>query len=223
GGVLGQGLQQPHSTAAAAAAVAANHLLHTTTTATTPTPAPPPPLLAAGTTASPGGAHILSTPGLPGVSSSPAAGASGIPPSAGTIGGGKDDEEGDKNRKHDEERRGGKGGGLGRNSEEDHSHTFPPAPTKIDSRVVLLTNMVTPAEVDDELKDEVRQECSKFGEINRVEVHPLSDDVRIFVEFSSLTGAQEAIPSLHGRWFGGRQIIANTYSESSFAQGDFTH
>lgn len=69
---------------------------------------------------------------------------------------------------------------------------------------------------------QVRQECSKFGEISRVEVHPLSDDVRIFVEFSSLTGAQEAIPSLHGRWFGGRQIIANTYSESSFAQGDFT-
>ncbi|KFH09299.1 RNA recognition motif-containing protein [Toxoplasma gondii MAS] len=81
--------------------------------------------------------------------------------------------------------------------------------------------MVTPSEVDGELKDEVREECSKFGSIKRVEVHTLKETVRIFVEFSDLSGAREAIPSLHGRWFGGRQIIANTYDQELFHQGEY--
>ncbi|PFH34608.1 RNA recognition motif-containing protein [Besnoitia besnoiti] len=104
---------------------------------------------------------------------------------------------------------------------DDDEVPLPPAPTNIQSPVVLLTNMVSPSEVDGELKDEVRDECSKFGSIKRVEVHPVKDTVRIFVEFSDLSGAREAIPSLHGRWFGGRQIVANTYDEELFHQGEY--
>lgn len=116
----------------------------------------------------------------------------------------------------------GADGGKERQGEKE-DEDLPPAPAAADihSRVVLLTNMVTPSEVDGELKDEVRDECSKFGGIKRVEVHTLKDTVRIFVEFSDLSGAREAIPSLHGRWFGGRQIIANTYDEELFHQGEY--
>ncbi|EPR61620.1 RNA recognition motif-containing protein [Toxoplasma gondii ME49] len=110
-----------------------------------------------------------------------------------------------------------------RDGEEKEEEDLPPAPAPADIRspVVLLSNMVTPSEVDGELKDEVREECSKFGSIKRVEVHTLKETVRIFVEFSDLSGAREAIPSLHGRWFGGRQIIANTYDQELFHQGEY--
>lgn len=36
------------------------------------------------------------------------------------------------------------------------------------SRILMLTNMVTPKEVDNDLKDEVAEECSKFGTVERM-------------------------------------------------------
>ncbi|KAJ3028729.1 UNVERIFIED_CONTAM: hypothetical protein HDU68_001008 [Siphonaria sp. JEL0065] len=66
------------------------------------------------------------------------------------------------------------------------------------SRVVLLLNMVGPGEVDDDLKDETASECSKFGPVERVQIHEskgfsVRDDeaVRIYVKFRSLDSAVE--------------------------------
>jgi poly(U)-binding-splicing factor PUF60 len=72
------------------------------------------------------------------------------------------------------------------------------------SRVLILKNMVGPDEVDDELEGEVKEECSKYGNVNRVVIHTerhrLQDDdddsdnvteavvVKIFVEFGSQSG-----------------------------------
>lgn len=36
------------------------------------------------------------------------------------------------------------------------------------STVLVLKNMVTPKEIDDELEDEIRDECSKYGEVQEV-------------------------------------------------------
>ena len=36
---------------------------------------------------------------------------------------------------------------------------------------VLSQNMVPPGDVDDDLKDETAEECSKFGEVKQVLVH----------------------------------------------------
>jgi hypothetical protein len=41
----------------------------------------------------------------------------------------------------------------------------------VDSVVVVLRNMVTPEEVDEDLEDEVQEECSKYGQVERVIIY----------------------------------------------------
>lgn len=62
---------------------------------------------------------------------------------------------------------------------------------KIESRVVVLKNMVTVDDIDDDLESEVTDECGKFGTVSRVIIYQekQSDEedaeviVKIFVEF----------------------------------------
>ncbi|KAJ3358486.1 Splicing factor 45 [Allomyces javanicus] len=102
-----------------------------------------------------------------------------------------------------------------------------PAPL---SRVILLTNMVGPGEVDDELELETKEECSQFGPVVKCVVHelksrpglpppPAQDAVRIFVQFHRADAVHRAVKALHGRFFGGRQVSATEYPEEWFAAG----
>lgn len=64
------------------------------------------------------------------------------------------------------------------------------------SPVIVLKNMVEPDDVDDTLQEEIMEECSKFGTVERVLIYQesQSDDdnapvvVKIFVEFSNHNG-----------------------------------
>ena len=64
---------------------------------------------------------------------------------------------------------------------------------KIESKVVVLQNMVTVDEIDDDLESEVTDECGKFGNVKRVIIYQekQSDEddadviVKIFVEFQN--------------------------------------
>ncbi|KNE64109.1 hypothetical protein AMAG_09171 [Allomyces macrogynus ATCC 38327] len=102
-----------------------------------------------------------------------------------------------------------------------------PAPP---SRVILLTNMVGPGEVDDELELETKEECSQFGPVVKCVVHelksrpglpppPAQDAVRIFVQFHRADAVHRAVKALHGRFFGGRQVSATEYPEEWFLAG----
>ena len=59
------------------------------------------------------------------------------------------------------------------------------------SSVIVLRNMVTVEEVDEDLEEEINEECSRFGEVKRVIIYQEKqgeeDDaeviVKIFVEF----------------------------------------
>lgn len=68
---------------------------------------------------------------------------------------------------------------------------------KVESRVVILRNMVAPEDVDETLQEEIQDECSKFGVVVRVIIYKerqSEDDenaeviVKIFVEFAEMNG-----------------------------------
>lgn len=69
-----------------------------------------------------------------------------------------------------------------------------------ESKVVILRNMVGPEDVDESLQEEIQEECSKFGLVEKVIIYKekqtdndddeFTDDVivKIFVEFSMQSG-----------------------------------
>lgn len=100
------------------------------------------------------------------------------------------------------------------------------------TKVIMLRNMVGQGEVDADLEPEVKEECSKFGEVISCLIYEVNeglingnripnaknvqvpDDqaVRIFVEFSRVESAIKAIVDLNGRYFGGRVVKGEFYN-----------
>ncbi|UIZ29852.1 hypothetical protein KXD40_002719 [Peronospora effusa] len=92
-----------------------------------------------------------------------------------------------------------------------------------DSKCCLcLVNLVNCGEVDDEVEDEVRGECGKFGIVKKVVIHELVDHVRVFVVFENAAGALKAKQALHGRFFGGNQVQVHKYSLHELEQQRYT-
>ncbi|GAA98519.1 uncharacterized protein L969DRAFT_95244 [Mixia osmundae IAM 14324] len=97
--------------------------------------------------------------------------------------------------------------------------------------VVLLTNLVGRDDVDDDLTGEIAEEARKGGIVERCLVHlmpqltaqplPDEDQVRVFVLFSGLVGAFNAVRSFDGRFFGGRTVKARFYNQAAFQAGVF--
>ncbi|KAI1299783.1 Splicing factor 45 [Halotydeus destructor] len=112
--------------------------------------------------------------------------------------------------------------------------TRPESPTesiteimKNPTKVVLLRNMVGPGEVDNDLEPEVKEECSKYGEVVSCVVFELKgpkvcaeEAVRIFVEFKRVESAIKAVVDLNGRFFGGRTVRAGFYEYERFKRLD---
>lgn len=89
------------------------------------------------------------------------------------------------------------------------------------SKVVLLKNMVGPGDVDDELEAETKEECAKYGEVNKCLIYEIpnvapEEAVRIFLEFKTLPSAIKALTDLNGRFFGGRAVKATFYNLDRF-------
>ncbi|XP_050546268.1 poly(U)-binding-splicing factor half pint isoform X2 [Daktulosphaira vitifoliae] len=103
---------------------------------------------------------------------------------------------------------------------------------KTESRVVILRNMVGVEDVDDSLQEEIQDECSKYGIVERVIIYKekqsdIEDDdsdtiVKIFVEFTQMPEAEKACDSLNGRFFGGRLVKAELYDQALFNHSDFS-
>ncbi|CAF4012106.1 unnamed protein product, partial [Rotaria magnacalcarata] len=102
---------------------------------------------------------------------------------------------------------------------------------RLDSRVCVLRNMVGPEDVDDDLQQEITDECSKYGEVIKVVIYTeqQGDDddnaeqiVKIFVEFQTSKQAEKTIESLNGRYFAGRMIKAELYDQMAYQAEDLS-
>ncbi|KAI8146995.1 hypothetical protein BJV82DRAFT_373506 [Fennellomyces sp. T-0311] len=104
------------------------------------------------------------------------------------------------------------------------------------SNYLLVQNAVPIHDVDDSLKEEFADECSKFGRIRQVTITTGSDDgvhgmndgwqpgdgnVKIFVEFESSIAVDKARQVLDGRWFGGRRLKASAVQLSELSKYGF--
>ena len=99
-----------------------------------------------------------------------------------------------------------------------------------ESVVVVLKNMVGPEDVDEELQEEIEEECGKYGEVERVIIYQEKqgedDDapiiVKIFVEFKHSSSAKKAKEALHNRFFGGRVVVAQIYDQELYGNQDLS-
>lgn len=107
------------------------------------------------------------------------------------------------------------------------SQASPTVPKGPPSKVIILTNVVGPGEVDETLDDEIGTECSKHGQVSSVLIFEVTDPsyppegaVRIFVEFEEQEAATKAMEELDGRFFGGRAVRAEYYDQKRFDDND---
>ncbi|CAG9539875.1 unnamed protein product [Cercopithifilaria johnstoni] len=92
------------------------------------------------------------------------------------------------------------------------------------SAVIVLKNMVTIEECDDELESEIRDECNKYGKVQEVVIaqDPASGSVKIFVRFDNPQEADTARQALDKRYFAGREISAQNYDQILFDHNDYS-
>ncbi|XP_066399793.1 uncharacterized protein [Miscanthus floridulus] len=77
---------------------------------------------------------------------------------------------------------------------------------------LLLKNMFDPAletdpDFDLDIRDDVQEECSKFGQLKHIFVDKNTAGF-VYLRFDSITAAMSAQKALHGRWFAGKMITA---------------
>jgi len=99
---------------------------------------------------------------------------------------------------------------------------LPNVALNVTSPCILLKNMFDPsAETepnwDQDIKEDVAEECGKFGSILHVHVDKNSQGF-VHMKFGSITGAQNAINALNKRWFAGRMITAEFIPEPRYHQ-----
>lgn len=95
------------------------------------------------------------------------------------------------------------------------------------STIVLLTNLVGPGEVDEELQVETAEECARFGTVLKCIVHEYTrpgtraeEAVRVFVKFQDAGAAMKAKSEMDRRFFGGRVISATFFDEDKFSKNE---
>jgi len=84
---------------------------------------------------------------------------------------------------------------------------------QIATQCFLLVNMFDPSTEtnmnwDQEIQDDVIEECNKHGGVWHVYVDVASPDGKVYVKCPSIATAVLAVNALHGRWFAGRVITA---------------
>ncbi|KAJ1923378.1 hypothetical protein IWQ60_005930 [Tieghemiomyces parasiticus] len=84
-------------------------------------------------------------------------------------------------------------------------------------KTVILKHMFDPAEFDEDptllldLKEDIRHECEKLGEVTVVKLFDKSSDGVVSVKYIDKASAAACVELMNGRWFGGRQVEATIF------------
>ncbi|XP_045439700.1 HIV Tat-specific factor 1 homolog [Pipistrellus kuhlii] len=95
-------------------------------------------------------------------------------------------------------------------------------------RVVIIKNMFHPVDFEDdplvlnEIREDLRVECSKFGQIRKLLLFDRHPGGVASVSFRNPEEADYCIQTLNGRWFGGRQITAQVWDGTTDYQVEET-
>ncbi|KAL4527618.1 hypothetical protein Ndes2526B_g08705 [Nannochloris sp. 'desiccata'] len=108
---------------------------------------------------------------------------------------------------------GGPGGGSASRSDLALEQGVLGPASPIPTQCLLLKNMFDPGEEegedwDQEIAQEVKTECSKFGNVLFVHVDATSKGF-VYLKFESTAAATAAQAALHGRWFNQKQVCAD--------------
>jgi len=100
------------------------------------------------------------------------------------------------------------------------------------TEVLCLLNMVVEDELKDDeeyedILDDIREECSKFGEVKSVEIPRPVPGVevpglgKVFIEFTSSSDCQAAQLSLTGRKFSNRVVVTSYFDPDKYHRREF--
>ncbi|XP_070616123.1 17S U2 SnRNP complex component HTATSF1 [Erythrolamprus reginae] len=84
-------------------------------------------------------------------------------------------------------------------------------------RVLIIRNMFHPKDFEEdplvlnEIREDLRTECEKFGQVKKVIIFDRHPDGVASVSFKESDEADVCIQALNGRWFGGRQLSVETW------------
>eukprot|EP00761_Pharyngomonas_kirbyi_P011537 gb/GECH01011562.1/.p1 GENE.gb/GECH01011562.1/~~gb/GECH01011562.1/.p1 ORF type:complete len:485 (+),score=119.61 gb/GECH01011562.1/:1-1455(+) len=126
--------------------------------------------------------------------------------------------------------RGGEGGGTGTDAGENGNGTDggsgggeggPDGKDENKTRNLLLRNMFNPddetePDFDQEIKQDVTEECQKFGPVVHAHVDKFNKQGIVYIRFDSNESAQKAREALNGRWFAGKVVQAEYLSETAY-------
>eukprot|EP00252_Welwitschia_mirabilis_P001785 TRINITY_DN1171_c0_g2_i5.p1 TRINITY_DN1171_c0_g2~~TRINITY_DN1171_c0_g2_i5.p1 ORF type:complete len:600 (+),score=149.55 TRINITY_DN1171_c0_g2_i5:260-2059(+) len=93
-------------------------------------------------------------------------------------------------------------------------------PIGVPSECLLLKNMFDPKtetepDFDLDIKEDVQDECSKFGIVKHIFVDKNSAG-HVYLRFDNVNSAMGAQRALHGRWFAGKMITASFMSSTIY-------
>jgi RNA-binding protein 39 len=91
----------------------------------------------------------------------------------------------------------------------------------VPSTCFVVANMFDPAEETEEgwdldIKEDVSDECSRFGTVLACHVEKVKRGGLVFIKFAAIDHAQRAASSLHGRYFAKRMITVSYFPVDSY-------
>jgi len=89
------------------------------------------------------------------------------------------------------------------------------------STCLMLKHMFTMEEAQEqnfeqELTEDIKDECSKHGEIRHMNIDRYSQNGTVYIRFHTVSQATAAHNELNGRWFGGRMVEVQYLPEGTY-------